>query len=252
MPLKRISALLLVSCLIALMAYPTDAQISTSLTTYTESSTLTSANTYAIRTTQFTTTITSTIYDGTFPLSSWGRSGCSATLPFNAKPGDEITINFKSDTPIDFHIVWSIYPGVDGTLYCGLGGYASSLSDANYQTSYSIKWSPPIDHYKVTNNTQFYIVLADRQATVASVSLTARETLSQMASSTIYATTTTLLTLFATRTLSTITTLTPAAYPSGNITATTWIILLVILLGLAAVLYLIKRKKPKPEKTQIY
>jgi hypothetical protein len=234
------------------MTYPAGAQVSTSLTTYTESSTLTSSNTYTIGTTQFISTITPTIYDGALLLSGWRRSGCSATFPFNAKPGDEITINFKSDTPIDFHLVWSIFPGVDGTLYCGLGGYASSLSDADYQTSYSLKWSPPIDHYKVTGNTQFYIVLANRQATPASVSLTARETLSQMASSTIYATTTTSMTLFATRTLSTITTLKPAESPPLTITETTWIILLAILLGLAAVFYSIKRKKPPPEKTQIY
>jgi hypothetical protein len=205
--------------------------------------------TYTQGVTQFTLTTTSSIYGGNLVLHSIYNPGCSVTFPFNAMPGDRVSISFKSDNPIEFYLMEVNYPDA----FCIVGSYAnpSSQKAATLQTSYTLDWSPSMEYYRVNRSTQFYIILFNRQLVQASVFLAAQVTSSRMTSSNLYSTETAQLTLFVTQTESFITTMTPAPTlaPSTVSTQNLWIIL-PILIVLAIIFSLKKRKRS--EKTQIY
>ena len=147
-------------------------QVSTSLTTAVSSSTLISYSTYSVGLTQVTSTVTNTIYNGNFPLMGWGMMGClSAGFPFNAKPGDQLTVNFVSNVPIDFYVMSAgqferVPPATSLCNFYGAIPVLPSLKAASYQTSYSVNWTPPYSG-------QFFIVLMNLQSATASVMLSA-------------------------------------------------------------------------------
>jgi hypothetical protein len=249
---RLVSILLALSLTTPLMAYSASAQVSISLMTSTASST--SYSTYTEGVTTFISTASNSIYDGQISLSPWGYPGCGTSFSFNALPGDQISVNFKSSTPIDFHVVSTTRFSGGADVFCGFGVPPPSLQEASYQTSYIVQWSPPTEYYQVNHITQYYIVLANWQVGPASVYLNAQETTSQMATSAIYATSSNVLPLLATLTFSSIQTImsTPPSIQSTQ--SNPWIViplLTLILIGLA-IAYVSRNRKKKYEKTQIY
>jgi len=165
-------------------------QVSTSLTTVVSSSTLTSYSTYSVGVTQVTSTVTNTIYNGNIPLMGWGMMGClSAGFPFNANPGDQLTVNFASNVPIDFYVMSAgqfqrVPPATSLCNVYGMIPVFPSLKAASYQTRYSLTWTPPYPG-------QFFIVLLNLQSATASVMMSASITSVEVGSVPVSATTTT-------------------------------------------------------------
>ena len=220
-------------------------QVSTSLTTVVSSSTLTSYSTYAAGTTQVTSPVTKTIYNGNFPLMGWGAVGClSAGFPFNANPGDQLTVNFVSDVPIDFYVMSAgqfQYVPSDASLCTAYSAIPvfPSLKAASYQTSYSLIWTPPLPG-------QFFIVLLNLQPATASVMLSASISSVQVGSVVVNATATTTITYENSQVSSTLVTVESStagseALPSQSIQ---WVALAVILVALG-VIFVLKKRSPK-------
>jgi len=219
-------------------------QVSTSLTTVVSSSTLTSYSTYAAGTTQVTSPVTKTIYNGNLPLMGWGALGClSAGFPFNANPGDQLTVHFASDVPIDFYVMSEgqfRYVPSDASLCSAYGAIPvfPYLKAASYQTSYSLVWTPPLSG-------QFFIVLMNLQAEPATVMLSASITSVQVGSVVLNATATTTITYENSQVSSSLVTVESStagseALPSQSVQ---WIALAVILVVLG-VIFFVSKKRP--------
>jgi len=248
----------LLICLLAISILPlmnnSPYQASTSLTTTVTSSTLTSYSTYTIGMTQFTSTSVNKIYDGNLLLPGWTSAGCGfIAFPFNANPGDQLTVSFTSNVPLDFYLM-SIYQIQRVPIPTALCNYYNSLpifsgiKYISYQTSYSTSWT-------ATDSGKYFIVLFNLQTGQATVSLSAGVAAVQRGASTVYATTATTATVQITGT-STIT----AQVFSTNQPATSYAITIqrmITLVSLAViaviVMILMKRKRQaKSERTRAY
>jgi len=223
-------------------------QVSTSLTTVVSSSTFTSYNTYSIGTTQITSAVTSTIYNGNFPLMGWGAVGClSAGFPFTAKPGDQLTVNFASDVPIDFYLMsagqfQNLPPAAS---LCSAYGYIPvfpSLEAASYQTSYSLVWTPPLPGL-------YFIAMLDLQPATATVMLSATLTSIVVGSVVVNATATTTITYESSQVSSALVTAESTTPTSGQAPSLSqnvqWIAVVVILVVLGAVYFVSKKRSVK-------
>jgi len=223
-------------------------QVSTSLTTIVSYSTLTSYNTYSIGTTQITSTVMSTIYNGNFPLMGWGAVGClSAGFPFSAQPGDQLTVNFRSDVPVDFYLMsagqfQNVPPAAS---LCSGYGYIPvfpSLKSASYITSYSLIWTPPLPG-------QYFIALLNLQPATATVMLSATLTSVVVGSSIVNETTTTTVTYGNSQVSSALmtaqsSTLSSVQAPSLS-QSVQWVAVVVILVVLGAVYFVSKKRNVK-------
>jgi hypothetical protein len=234
--------------ILLLMANPTNqvspSQVSTSLTTVVSSSTLTSYSTYSAGVTQVTSTVTSTIFNGNIPLMGWGVRGClSAGFPFNATPGDQLTVNFASNVPIDFYVMSAgqFQRVPQATSLCSAYGMIPvfpSLKAASYQTSYSLNWSPPFPG-------QFFIVLLNLQAETALVTMSASVTSVQVGSVLVNATATTIITKTYTQVSSTLVTVesTTTAASEGLSPQTIQWVAVVLILMVLGVIFLVSKKR---------
>ena len=223
-------------------------QVSTSLTTIVSSSTFTSYNTYSIGTTQITSTVTSTIYNGNFPLMGWGAVGClSAGFPFTANPGDQLAVNFASDVPVDFYLMsagqFQHLPPV--ASFCSAYGYIPvlpSLKSASYQTSYSLVWTPPLPG-------QYFIALLNLQPATATVMLSATLISVVVGSAVVNATATTTITYESSQVSSALVTAENSTVSSQQTPLLSqnvqWVAVVVILVVLGAVYFMSKKRSVK-------
>ena len=224
-------------------------QVSTSLTTMMSYSTLTSYNTYSIGTTQITSTVTSTIYNGNFPLMGWGAVGCiSAGFPFNAKPGDQLTVHFISDVPVDFYVMSAgqfqyVPPAASLCSAYGAIPVFPHLQYASYQTSYSLVWTPPLPG-------QYFIAMLNLQPATAAVMLSATLTSVQVESAVVNATATTTVTSGNSQVSSAIVTVETSTLGSEQApsfsSSIQWIALVVIVVILGAAYLVWKKRSLKP------
>jgi len=224
-------------------------QVSTSLTTMVSYSTLTSYNTYSIGTTQITSPVTSTIYNGNFPLMGWGAVGCiSAGFPFNAKPGDQLTVHFASDVPVDFYIMSAgqfqyVPPAASLCNAYGEIPVFPHLQYASYQTSYSLVWTPPLPG-------QYFIAMLNLQPATATVMLSATLSSVQVESAVVNATATTTITSESSQVSSAIITVETSTLGSEQAPSFSsniqWIALVVIVVVLGAAYLVWKKRSLKP------
>jgi hypothetical protein len=217
-------------------------QVSTSLTTIMTSSTLTSYSTYTIGMTQVTATVTGTIYNGNLPLAGWSIRGCSlAAFPFNANPGDQLTVNFISDVPIDFHLMTApqFQRLPPSTSLCPYGAIpvVSGIKSVSYVKTFSFSWT-------AQSPGQYYIAFMDLQAVQASVMLSAVVTSLQTKQLAVNATTTTTITSVNEQTLNTFVTVQSSTGLSGGLPAQSlqWFAAVLIVVALV-VTYLLSRKR---------
>ena len=217
-------------------------QVSTNVITVVSSSALTSYSMYSVGVTQVTSTVTNTIYNGNMPLMGWGEMGClSAGIPFNASPGDQLTVNFASNVPIDFYLMSaSQFQRVPpATSLCNVYGAIPvfpSLKAASYQTSYSLNWTPTIPG-------QFFIVLLNLQPATASVTMSASITSVQTGSVVVNATATTTIMNAYSQVSSTFVTVENTAAASEGLSSQTiqWVAVILILVALS-VIFLVSKK----------
>lgn len=223
-------------------------QTSTSFTTVVSSSTLTSYSTYSVGVSQVTSTVTNTIYNGNIPLMGWGSTGClSAGFPFTANPGDQLTVNFASNVPIDFYVMsagqFQNVPPV-ASMCSALGAIPvfPSLKAASYQTSYSLSWTPPFPG-------QFFIVLLNLQPATASVMMSAFVTSVQVESVIVNATATTTLTNEYTQVSSALVTVesttTAASQELSPAQTIQWVAVVLVLVALGAIFLASKKRSAK-------
>jgi len=248
--MKQLITCLLVISLLPLVTH-SPSQVSTSLTTSITTSTSTSYSTYTMGVTQLTSTVTNKIYHGNLPLAGWTGAGCGFTaFPFNANPGDQLTVSFNSDVPIDFYLM-TIYqfqrvptPTAVCNYYNALPVFPA-IRYLSYQTSYSTSWMPPLPG-------QYYIVLFNLQNAQALVSISADVIAVQTAVSTIYATTAIATTVQSTRTSTVqVSVNQPATSPSIT-SQTTMILLSLVLLAVIAAVVMKSKRQAKSEKTRVY
>jgi len=224
-------------------------QISTSLSTIVSSSTFTSYNTYSVGTTQITSTVMSTVYNGNFPLMGWGAVGClSAGFPFTANPGDQLTVNFRSDVPVDFYLMSAgqfqhLPPAASLCSAYGVIPVLPFLKSASYQTSYSLVWTPPLPGL-------YFIALLDLQPATATVMLSATLASIVVESAIVNATTTTTVTYESSQVLSALvtaesSTLSSEQAPSFSQNVQWLVVVVVILVVLGAVYFVSKRRAVK-------
>ena len=239
---SKLVVYLLVISLLPLMTN-SPSQVSTSLTTIMASSTSTSYSTYTIGMTQVTSTVTNTIYNGNLPLSGWSMMGCSlAAFPFNANPGDQLTVNFISDVPIDFYLMtapqFQRLPPATSLCPYGAIPVVSGLKSVSYVKTYSFSWMPQ-------SAGQYFIVFMDLQAAQALVMLSAAVISLQTKQLAINATTTTIITNVNSQTVSTFVTVQSSTALSEGLPAQSlqWIAAVLIVVALV-VTYLLLRKKP--------
>ena len=219
-------------------------QVSTSLTTVVSSSTLTSYSTYSLGVTQVTSTVTNTVFNGNIPLVGWGMRGClAAGIPFNANLGDQLTVNFVSNVPLDFYLMSTgqFQRVPPATSLCNVFGAIPvfpSLKAASYQTRYSLNWTP-------THPGQFFIVLLDLQPVTASVMLSASITSVQTGSVAVNATVTTTITNAYTQISSGFVTIVSTTVGSASSSSQTiqWVAVVLILAALG-VIFLVWKKRP--------
>jgi len=224
-------------------------QISTSLTTIVSSSMFTSYNTYSIGTTQITSTVMSTVYNGNFPLMGWGAVGClSAGFPFTANPGDQLTVNFRSDVPVDFYLMSAgqfqhLPPTASLCSAYGMMPVLPSLKSASYQTSYSLVWTPPLPGL-------YFIAMLDLQPATATVMLSATLTSIVVESAIVNATTTTTVTYESSQVSSALVTAESSTLSSEQAPSlpqnVQWLAVVVILAVLGAVYFMSKKRSVKP------
>lgn len=222
-------------------------QTSTSFTTVVSSTTLTSYSTYSVGMTEVTSTVTNPIYNENMPLMGWGSTGCmSAGLPFNANPGDLLTVNFVSDVPIDFYLMsagqfLNVPPSTSLCVY-GAIPVLPSLKAASYQTSYSLTWTPPFPGH-------FFIVLMDLQPATASVMLSASVTSVQVESVMVNATATTQVTNEYTQVSSALVTVesatTAASQGFSSAQIIQWVAIVLVLVALGAIFLASKKRSAK-------
>ena len=221
-------------------------QVSTSLTTVVSSSTLTSYSTYSVGVTQVTSTVTNTIYNGNIPLMGWGATGClSAGFPFSANPGDQLTVNFASNVPIDFYVMsagqfQNVPPAASLCSAFGVIPVFPSLKAASYQTTYSLNWTPPFPG-------QFYVVLLNLQPATASVMMSASITAVQVGSVMVNATATTTITNAYSQVSSSLVTVESTTAGSEGLPPQTiqWVAVVLILLALGVVFLVSKKRSGK-------
>ena len=225
-------------------------QVSTSLTTVVSSSTLTSYSTYSVGYTQVTSTVTNTIYNGNFPLMGWGMMGClSAGFPFNANPGDQLTVNFVSNVPIDFYVMSAgqfqrVPPATSFCNFYGAIPVLPSLKAASYQTSYSLNWTPPYSG-------QFFIVLMNLQSATASVMLSASIASIQVESVVVNATATTTIENAHSQVSSTLVTIENTTESSQPLPPQTsqWAAIVLILAALGIIFLMWKKRSAKGDSS---
>ena len=241
---KQPLVILLIISLLPLMT-GSPSQVSTSLTTVLSSSTLTSYSTYTVGMTQVTSTVTNTIYNGNLPLPAWTAGGCVvAAFGFNASLGDQLNVNFASDTPIDFYLMslgqFERVP--PSTTLCSLGAIPvfPALHYVSYQTSYSYNWSPTIPGL-------YYVVLMDLQAEPAAAVLSATVTSLKVGSLALNGTTTTTIVNVNSQTLSTLVTFQTSTAASEGLSTQgfQWIAAALVIVVLV-VAFLISRRKQTP------
>ncbi|MGD0421970.1 MAG: hypothetical protein ABSA92_00775 [Candidatus Bathyarchaeia archaeon] len=221
-------------------------QVSTGVTTVVSSSTLTSYSTYSVGVTQVTSTVTNTIYNGNIPLMGWGATGClSAGFPFNANPGDQLTVKFVSNIPIDFYVMSAgqFQRVPSATSQCSAFGSIPvfpSLKAASYQTSYSLNWTPPLPG-------QFFIVLLNLQPATASVMLSASITSVQVGSVMVNATATTTITNAYSQVSSTLVTVESTTAAAEGLPSQTieWVAVVLILVALGVIFLFSKKRTAK-------
>jgi len=221
-------------------------QASTSVTTILSSTTLTSYSTYSVGVTQSTSTASNSVYNGNIPLMGWGEAGClSAGFPFNANPGDQLTVNFNSNIPIDFYLMsagqFQRVPPATSLCVLGFIPVIPSQVSASYRTSYSLTWSPTLPG-------QYYIVLMNLQPATASVFLSASVTSVQATQVVVNATTTTTMTSVYSQVSSMLvaaanTTTTSQAMSAGLSTQTIQWIAVVVVLAAIGVIFALSRKR---------
>jgi hypothetical protein len=197
--------------------------------------------------TQVTSTVTNTIYNGNIPLMGWGVTGClSAGFPFNANPGDQLTVNFASNVPIDFYVMsagqfQNVPPAASLCSAFGAIPVFPSLKAASYQTSYSLNWTPPFPG-------QFYIVLLNLQPATASVMMSASVAAVQVGSVMVNATATTTITNEYSQVSSTlVTSVASTTAGSEGLPPQTiqWVAVVLILLALGVILLVSKKRSGK-------
>ena len=217
-------------------------QVSTSVTTVVSSSTLTSYSTYSVGVTQVASTVTNTIYNGNIPLMGWGVRGClAAGFPFSASPGDQLTVNFASNVPIDFYLMSAgqFQRVPPATSLCNVYGAIPvfpSLKAASYQTSYSLNWTP-------TFPGQFFIVLLNLQPATASVMMSASITSVQTGSVVVNATaTTTIMNAYSQVSSAFVTVLSTTAASEGLSSQTIQWVAVILILTALGVIFLVWRK----------
>jgi len=230
------------------MTYSASAQVTTSLTSFISSSTLTSYMRSMEGVTQFAITTTAMIYDGGLALSSVLQPGCGASFEVDAKPGDKVYVSFSSDTPIEFYLMAE---DQGGDALCTVGGYAipPNLAAASYRTSYSLEWSPSVEYYRINRSTDFYLLLFNIQNAPASVHLTVRVTTNQMTTTTMYSTRTTLLVLLITQTSSLILVMPSTSVPTSYLPSVQdiWIVLTLIVLAGLVIIVLSRKRRGSPK-----
>jgi hypothetical protein len=228
-------------------------QVSTSLTTVVSSSTLTSYTTYSAGVTQVTSTVTNTIFNGNLPLMGWGAAGClSAGVPFNANPGDQVTVNFASNVPIDFYLMSAgqfqrVPPGTSLCVYGAIPVFPSLVA-ASYRTSYSLNWTPTVPG-------QFFIVLLNLQAAPALAVMSASVSSVQVGSVVVNATATTTITNEYSQVSSafvTVESTTAAAAESVSLSQTLqWVAVILILVALG-VIFLASKKRSHSSRSRSF
>jgi disulfide bond formation protein DsbB len=172
----------------------------------------------------------------------------SAGFPFNANPGDQLTVNFNSNVPVDFYLMSaSQYQRVPpATSLCVLGFIPAipSLISASYRTSYSLSWSPTLAG-------QYFIVLMDLQPATASVFLSASVTSQQVESVVVNATTTTTMTSVYSQVSSMLAPATNTTAPSQALSVglssetIQWVAVILVLAALGVVFVLFRKKSAK-------
>jgi hypothetical protein len=256
MPRSRSTILLaVVVILVSALAVLAPSAFSQSYSTVTLTYTGSGLTTYPVSTSA--QTVTTSLFGGSIQLSAWRNPGCAVQVPFIAMPGDLISATFSSNVPLDLHIISAgpKFPGI-ADVFCGFGVPPGSLAEISYRTSYSINWTPPEEYYLINKVTQYFLILDNWQAAVASVYLSVQETPSQMVTTTASATSTVMQTSLFTQILTntlplTTSTLAPSVQNAQNSNSQWQIFLAIIPIALVAALYWRSRKK-KVERTQVY
>jgi hypothetical protein len=247
----RFASILFVLSILAL--FPSLA-LSQSYTTFTATSS--TSSTYALST--VAQSVTTAFYATNFHLSAWHNPGCAIQVPFNAMPGDLISISFSSSVPLDFHIISAgpKYYGV-ADVFCGFGVPPNSLAEVASRTFYTDQWTPSAEYYAINKVTQYFLILDNWQTVPASVYLGAQETPAQMMTTTISATSTMMYTLLSTEAFNSPpppTTTSPPP-PSQASQGLQWQFLLaiipIVLIALIAA-YWRRGKQRKVERTRVY
>jgi len=250
--MKQLLTRLLFLFFLPIMNY-SGSQVSISLTTSVTASTLTSYSTYAISVTQFTSTMMSKVFNGNLALPGWTAAGCGFTaFQFEANPGDQLTVSFRSDIPIDFYLMtlYQFQRVPVPTAFCNYYNALPIFPAMKYmsqQTSYSTSWTP-------VSSGQYYIVLFNLQNALATVSFSAGVTSVLAAASTIYATRASTVTVQSTRTSSVIE---PQVHSSqtASLTITPQIMMLLssaLLAVIVAIMMMKRKRQTKLEKARLY
>jgi hypothetical protein len=168
-------------------------------------------------------------------------------VPFTAMPGDLISVNFISNTPLDLHIISAPYFPETPDIFCGFGVPPGSLFEVAYRTSDSVQWSPSKEYYLINKLTQYLVVLDNWQTIPASVYLSIQETPGQMVTSTISATSilTLTYTTYSTQALSNTQSIAASAInPSGQTPENSqWLVFLVLIPVILIVALFLRRRK---------
>lgn len=214
-------------------------------------------------TTEFISTETSQIYDGTLELSPVYYQGCGSVYGFNANPGDQLLLHFTSSTPVEFFLMGS-YRDPNG--FCLVGSYSMppSLKAASYQTQYSLQWSPSDEYFNVNHSSQFYILIFNVQPASATIQLTAQVITQPTVTATLYSAYTGFLTQSEVQTLNPPIQSTTTVSANSNIAPTSigeegnirWISISAFAVLLSIALFILisfrKRKKQAQDRTKIY
>jgi hypothetical protein len=186
------------------------------------------------------------IYNGNFPLMGWGLMGClSAGFPFNANPGDQLTVNFASNVPIDFYLMSAgqFQRVPPATSLCNVYGAIPvfpSLKAASYQTMYSLTWTPPFPG-------QYFIVLLNLQSATASVMMSASITSVEVGSVVVSATASTTIINAYSQVSNTLVTVDSTAVSSEGVSSQTiqWVAIVLILAALGVIFLVSKTGSAK-------
>ena len=172
----------------------------------------------------------------------------SAGFPFNANPGDQLTVNFRSDVPVDFYLMSAgqfqhLPPTASLCSAYGMMPVLPSLKSASYQTSYSLVWTPPLPGL-------YFIAMLDLQPATATVMLSATLTSIVVESAIVNATTITTITYESSQVSSVLVTAESSTLSSEQAPSLSqnvqWLAVAVILVVLGAVYFVSKKRSVKP------